>query len=236
MSPILTVCPRRLCKKSGDSSAASWNSRQGPEKHVKWRGGTPPSPPAWKPQIKPYMCDADAALMLMTSLSGEAELEVEHLDLKRVHHKDGTRYILDVLREPLQQKQLFQKRNLLSSYETVSRHQGESLRQFINRCRRIEKDLEAIGITTASMYDSESKGSRLLERANLAPDMQRLVIIAAGNSLHYENIQNALCLQFPDFRPAPPVLYSGGGNRTGYSGKQNGSSSSSVGLNVCFFF
>ena len=236
-------------KKSGDSSAASWNSRQGPEKHVKWRGGTPPSPPAWKPQandlrafsrwerrieiwqlqIKPYMNDADAALMLMTSLSGEAELEVEHLDLKRVHHKDGIRYILDVLREPLQQKQLFQKRNLLSSYETVSRHQGESLRQFINRYRRIGKDLEAIGITTASMYDSESKGNRLLERAKLAPDMQRLVIIAAGNSLHYEQIQNALCLQFPDFRPAPPVFYSGGGNRAGYSGKQNGSSSSASG-------
>lgn len=159
------------------------------------------------------MSEADAALMLMTSLSGEAVLKLSILiwSVCTIGTASATCFA------PLQQMQLLQKRNLLSSYETVARQQGESIRQYFNGYRRIEKDLEASGITAASMYDSESKGNRLLER-QLAPDMQRLVIIAAGNSLRYEQIQNALCLQFPDFRPAPPVFYSGGGNRIGHPG------------------
>ena len=213
-------------KKRSTGSDASWNSRQGPEKHVKWRGGAAPSPPAWKPQandlrafarwerrieiwrlqVVAYMPPQDAALMLLTSLTGEAELEVEHLDLQKVHHRNGIQYILDTLREPLQQKQLFQKRTLLDSFEKLSRFPNESLRQYINRYRRVEKDLEAIGISSSNMYDSESKGNRLLERARLAPDLQRLVMIAAGNSLEYERIQEALNLQFPDFKPAPAVF------------------------------
>ena len=54
--------------------------------------------------------------MLFTSLSGEAELETEHLDLNKVSSADGIKYLLDTLRDPLQQKLLFQKRKLLSDY------------------------------------------------------------------------------------------------------------------------
>eukprot|EP00913_Durusdinium_trenchii_P028676 g26892.t1 len=236
-------------KKRSTGSDASWNSRQGPEKHVKWRGGAAPSPPAWKPQandlrafarwerrieiwrlqVVAYMPPQDAALMLLTSLTGEAELEVEHLDLQKVHHRNGIQYILDTLREPLQQKQLFQKRTLLDSFEKLSRFPNESLRQYINRYRRVEKDLEAIGISSSNMYDSESKGNRLLERARLAPDLQRLVMIAAGNSLEYERIQEALNLQFPDFKPAPAVFQRERDNasRPPPSGKGSAFSSSS---------
>ena len=121
-------------KGRSDSSVRSdqtYDSRKGPAPGIKFRGGTPPAPPqwrgssqdlrafarserrieVWKLQIKAYMPDSDAALSLFTSLSGEAEAEIEHLDLKRVHHKDGIAYIMESLREPLQQKQLFQKRN-----------------------------------------------------------------------------------------------------------------------------
>ena len=92
-------------KKTDTASNSSWTSKRGPEPGVRWRGGTPPQPPAWKysntdlrafsrwerkirvwqMQIKNYMTAADSALMLYTNLSGEAELEVEHLQLDRIN-------------------------------------------------------------------------------------------------------------------------------------------------------
>ncbi len=211
-------------------SDQTFDSRKGPAPGVKFRGGTPPAPPqwrgssqdlrafarwerrieVWKLQIKSYMTDSEAALSLFTSLSGEAEAEIEHLDLKKVHHKDGIAYIVGSLREPLQQKQLFQKRKLLADYEAVTRNGSETMRQYVNRYKRIERDLESVGISSSAMYDSESRGNRLLERAKLAPELQRLVLIAAGNSLHFEPIRDALCMQFPDFRPSPQVYSAGG--------------------------
>ena len=130
-------------KKTGTASNSSWTSRRGPEPGVRWRGGTPPQPPAWKysntdlrafsrgerkirvwqMQIKNYMTAADSALMLYTNLSGEAELEVEHLQLDKINSSGGVDYILETLRGPLQQKELFQKRKLLADFENVSRSQ-----------------------------------------------------------------------------------------------------------------
>ena len=211
----------------------------------KFRGGTPPAPPPWKNstdlrafarwerkveiwylQIQSYMTTSEAALSLFVSLTGEAELEVEHLDIKKVNDPNGVSYILNSLREPLQQRTLFQKRKLLADYENVGRHGGETVRQYVNRYKRIEKDLESVGIQSAAMYDAESRGNRLLERCKLAPDLQRLVLIAAGNSLEFDRIREALCMQFPDFRPSPAVVHgnSFGGN-TGSYNNQNRSQS-----------
>ena len=185
---------RRTNENGSTRSNATFDSRKGPAPGIKFRGGTPPAPPqwrgsaqdlrafsrwerrieVWKLQIKSYMTDADAALSLFTSLSGEAEAEIEHLDLKKVHHKDGIAYIMESLREPLQQKQLFQKRKLLADYESVSRHGSETMRQYVNRYKRIERDLESVGISSSAMYDSESRGNRLLERAKLAPRTSKI--------------------------------------------------------------
>ena len=228
------VNDRTSNNKQDTSSVASWNSRRGPEPGMKWRGGTPPSPPLWKYsssdlrafsrwekkiriwqlQVRNYVSASDAALMLFTSLTGEAEQEVEHVDLTKVNAKDGVEYLLDALRGPLQQKELFQKRKLLADYENVSRMSHESIRQYINRYRRIEKDLESIGISSSTMYDSESRGNRVLERAKLSPEFQRLVLIGAGNTLEFDRICESLQLQFPDFKPIPPVFsnYAGTGS------------------------
>lgn len=78
-------------------------------------------------QMKSYATDEDTALAF-SQLSGEAELEVERLDLSQVHAKNGVQYVLDALRKPLQQKQLFQKRRLLNEFESVARNNGESIR------------------------------------------------------------------------------------------------------------
>ena len=213
---------------------SSWTSRLGPERGRKWRGGTPPQPPqykaasndlrafarwvkkleVWKLQASNYMPRNEMALMLFTSLTGEAEQEVEHLDITKVNQSSGVEYIVEHLRSPLEQKAIFQKRSLLNAYEQVARYPNEGVRQYINRYNRIERDLRSLGIETGAMYDSESRGNRVLERCKLAPDLQRLVLIAAGNSLDYERICEALSLQFPDFRPAPQVFHHGKGNGT----------------------
>ena len=229
--------------KSKDSnSTSSWTSRKGPEPGIKWRGGTPPAPPTWKYnasdlrafsrwerrvqmwqlQVKPYLSPSDAALTLFTSLTGEAEQEVEHLELERIHHKDGISYILDAVRGPLQQKELFQKRKLLADFESVGRMAHETVRQYINRYRRIEKDLESIGISSGAMYDNESRGNRILERTKLSPEFQRLVLIGAGNTMDYDRICESLLLQFPDFKPVPSIYVAG------FQGSTSHSSSSSI--------
>ena len=131
--------------------------------------------------MKAFMPAADAALSLFTSLSGEAELETEHIDLERVHSSDGIKYLVETLREPLQQKVLFQKRKLLTDYESISRYPNETARQFANIYVRVEKDLSALGISTTGMYDDEARGNRLLERTRLPLDLQSLVLTGAGN-------------------------------------------------------
>ena len=234
-------------KKKDTESESSWTSAKGPARGVKWRGGAPPLPPKWQYQqsdlrafskferkvetwvlqSRNYMTASEMGLALYVSLTGEAESEAEHFDLKKVNHKDGVQYILDELRGPLQQRILFQKRKLLSDFENVKRNNQETVRQYLNRYRRIERDLDNVGIQSSAMYDAESRGNRVLERCLLAPDLQRLVLIGAGNDLHYEKIYESLCLQFPDFRPSPPLFFPG--NQWGNSGKGNnkGSSSSS---------
>ena len=131
---------------------------------------------------------------------------------KWIQPMESSIYLVDTLREPLQQKLLFQKRKLLSDYEHISRYPNESVRQFANRYARVEKDLFAIGISTAAIYDSESRGNRLLDRSHWTPDLQRLVPIGAGNSLVFDPASEPLNFQRPDFKPSPPVAGSGNTN------------------------
>ena len=73
----------------------------------------------------------------------------------------------------------------------------------------------------------------------LLTDLQRLVLISAGNDLQCEKIYESLCLQFPDFRPSPPMssfVFPGsnwnnngkGNNRGTSSNSSTGSSTSST--------
>jgi hypothetical protein len=178
-------------------------------------------------QAKSFMTASEMGLALYTSLQGEAEAEAEHLDLKRINDKNGVNYILEELRGPLQQKVLFQKRKLLADFEGVRRHGNETVRQYVNRYRRIERDLQAVGIETSTMYDIEARGNRILERCQLSPDLQRLVMIGAGNSLDYAKITESMCLQFPDFKPTPPIWITGGIRQAPQQASASSSSSSS---------
>ena len=198
----------------------------GPSRGVRWRGGTPPAPPQWRYelndlrayskfakkvalwriQVSYFMTSREAALVLYTSLTGEAEAELEHARIEAINSDQGIDFILETLRQPMEQKQIFQKRKFLSDFEGIQRQPGEGLKAFSNRYRRIERNLKAVGVEVALMYDSEARGNRLLERARLSPQDQRLLLVGSRYSLAFEDVAESMAMQFPDFKGAPPVI------------------------------
>ena len=82
------------------------------------------------------MTPREAALVLYTSLTGEAEAELEHAPIEAINTDKGIDFILETLRQPMEQKQIFQKRKFLSDFEGIQRHPGEGLKAFSNRYRR----------------------------------------------------------------------------------------------------
>lgn len=205
--------------------SADWNSRMGPEPQVRWKSGPPPTPPSWRYdmsdlraydkfckkvkiweiQMMPYAPKKDQALMLYNSLSGDAEQELEHVAISEILHEDGINVILQKLQVPFQQRAIFQKRKFLHEYETLRRFNGELIRTYIQRFRRSIRNLRAVGVDVTATYDSEALGSRLLDRSGLTVEAQRLVLVGTSQRLDLEAIAEALTLQFPDFRGAPPV-------------------------------
>ena len=214
---------RQALRNKSHSDTDSWNSKKGPERGIKWRGGAPPPPPKWtyakddlraftkferkvniwQIQVKPYMSEAESALALYCSLTGEAEEELEHIDIKKLNSKDGVAFLLNQLRGPLQAKEIYLKRKYLSDYETIGRLPAEGIRQYVNRYHRAEKALLSIGIDVGLTYDAESRGSRLLDRAKLSSEQQRMILVGTSQSLSFDDVKNAMLLQYPDHKPAP---------------------------------
>ena len=99
------------------------------------------------------MTKREAALLLYTSLTGEAEAELEHVPLEKINCDSGVEFILESLREPMAQETVYQKRKYLADFESISRYPDEGLRTYANRYRRIERSLEALGVQITGMYD-----------------------------------------------------------------------------------
>ena len=206
--------------------SSSWNSQKGPERGVRYRSGAPPPPPAWKyakddlrsfpkwqrkleiwkRQITSFMSRKDAALLLYSSLTGEAEEELEHCDLDKLASSEGIEYIEQTLKSGLATRLVYQKRKLMSDYESIVRQPSESVRAFANRYRRAEQALQSVSVDIRGMYDDESRGNRLLERSRLSPENQRLVLIGSAYNLAYEAIVESLCMSFPEHK-SPPQLF-----------------------------
>eukprot|EP00438_Fugacium_kawagutii_P033868 Skav201113 [mRNA] locus=scaffold185:343335:349401:+ [translate_table: standard] len=222
----LAAAIQRLAdKKKSSTSTDSWVSAMGPQKGVRFRGGAPPQPPSWsynssdlrayekferKVKIwelhaKHFMTEAEVALTLFTSLKGEAEQELEFVDISTIYKRGGVDQILSLLRQAFQQKTVYIKRQYLHDYEAIGRWPNESLRSYINRYRRVEQSLLAVGVNVGLTYDDESRGSRLLDRARLSQEQQRLILVGSAQSLSFDAIRAALMLQYPEHKPAPPV-------------------------------
>ena len=166
--------------------------------------------------MAPYANKADQALILFGSLTGESEQELEFLDVESIHTEGGIELILDTLRRPLEQKLVYQKRRFIAEFENMRRYPSETLRAFINRFRRSLRSLRTVGINMDLAYDPEALGSRLLDRSGLGHEAQRLVLVGAQQSLNFDALAEAMVLQWPDFRGAPPIA----GGSAGAGGKE----------------
>ena len=204
-----------------------WSIKRGPEPGLKYRGGSPPDPPpwayhrsdiqafqrwekkltVWRRQISSYVPPNEAAMRLFVSLQGEAEQELEWCDIDKVDHEDGISYIVETLRAPLMVKGIYLKRKYLDDFERLNRRNGESIKSFTNRYHRTERSLQSVGVSIQAMYDQEASGSRLLDRMRLGLEAQRLILVATGQSLKYQDVKEAAELQFPEHRPVPAVVY-----------------------------
>ena len=161
----------------------------------------------WRIQIAAYLPPNEAAMLLHVSLKGEAEEELEWCDVSLINNEKGIDYIIETLKQPLMTKAIYLKRRYLHEYEYVQRQQNETIRTFCNRYGRIERSLRSVQINVDGMYDSESRGARLLERMRLGLEQQRLILVAANQLLEFDVIREAAQVQFPDHRPTPAVVF-----------------------------
>ncbi|CAL1128378.1 unnamed protein product [Cladocopium goreaui] len=239
---LVAALTKALDKKS---DSEEWSSLKGPFKGVRWRGGTPPHPPTWSYdkddlraynkyvkkveiwmlQVAPYMTKKEAALQLYGALQGEAEQELEHTPVSEIYCDDGVQKILSALQAPMEQKQIYQKRRYLHEFENLRRNHGETLRAYVNRFRRVQRSLRSVGIEVSYTYDSESLGARLLDRSGLSHEQQRMLLVGTSQSLAFDQLAEAMVLQFPDYRGAPPIL--GANAREVSKGSSKGKPSSS---------
>ena len=177
--------------------------------------------------MAPYACKADQALMLYNSLTGEAEQELEHVSIEDLYTDSGVDTILNMLKSPMEQKMIYQKRKFLHEFENMRRYAGENMRAFINRFRRSQRNLKSVGIDISGTYDTESLGARLLDRSGLTAEQQRMILVGTQQSLRFEAVSEAMVLQFPDFRGAPPIAGQGNGKEGKSKGTPKGSHQSS---------
>ena len=95
---------------------------------------------------------------------------------------------------------------------------------YTNRFYRCEQSLEAIGINIKATYDDEARGSRLLDKAKLTIEQQRLVLVSTSQRLDYTLVRDALLLQYPEHKPTPPInsFYQDRSKGGGKGGKDKG--------------
>ena len=239
--PVLSALKKLVSSKEADQD---WSSRKGPEPGLRWRTGAPPAPPSWKYdandlrafakfkkkvriweiQMENYCSKKEQALLLYNALGGEAEQELEHVPVEQIYCNEGIETILNLLQTPMEQKVIYQKRKYLAEFENIRRWNGEVMRAYINRFRRTQRNLRAVGIDIGATYDDESLGSKLLDRSGLSVEQQRMLLVGTQQRLSFELVAEAMVLQLPDFRGAPPVQ----GKEQKGSGKGKGISSGST--------
>ena len=109
---------------SKSDKTKNWTIQQGLSPGVKYRGGTPPSPPlwnygcedlrafqkwtrkieVWRIQVAAYLPPNEAAMLLYVSLQGEAEEELEWCDVSLINNEKGIDYIIETLKQRLMTK------------------------------------------------------------------------------------------------------------------------------------
>ena len=193
------------------STARSWNPALGPAPGVRWRSGAPPHAPAfdpkecntadgfrkWTRQVEAWVYRAiwhaprdELSLMLWQAVQGEASLEFESWDIQSDLAKaDGIEKIIEFLRPNFSEK--------------ITRKNGETIRNYVMRYHRAERDLMTVGIDDEKNYDNEHRGFRLIDTCFLTEQAERQVLSTAG-SHDFDKVRDALLYLFPSNTRPPP--------------------------------
>ena len=210
----------------------------GPAPGIRWKSGAPPAPPKytadakevgsfdrysrrvrlWAKRASGWMTDGDAALLLVESLSGAAERELEFTPLVEIEN-GGVEFVLQQLEASSNEHLVYRKHHYLRQWETVRRKVGETMRAYIHRFDQLHKQLSHIDVDVKATYSGEALGHRLLERAGLSTEQARMVLIGSGQSFAYPSIRDSLLLQYPDTLPVP-AIGSGPGKEKGKGDKK----------------
>ena len=205
-------------------SGSKWDPRMGPAPGIRWKSGAPPAPPKytadakevgsfdrysrrvrlWAKRASGWMTDGDAALLLVESLSGAAERELEFTPLVEIEN-GGVEFVLQQLEASSNEHLVYRKHHYLRQWETVRRKVGETMRAYIHRFDQLHKQLSHIDVDVKATYSGEALGHRLLERAGLSTEQARMVLIGSGQSFAYPSIRDSLLLQYPDTLPVPAI-------------------------------
>lgn len=164
------------------------------------------------------MTDGDAALLLVESLSGAAEKELEFVPLAEIE-KGGVEHVLRLLETSSNEHLVYRKHHYLRTWEQVRRHGGETMRAYVHRFDQLHKQLAHVDVDIKAMYSGEALGHRLLERAGLTSEQARMVLIGSSQSFEYTPIRDSLLLQYPDTLPVLPI---GSGPGSKGKGKDKG--------------
>eukprot|EP00435_Cladocopium_sp_Y103_P056706 s1320_g19.t1 len=223
-SPSDGPTPQAGGSRSGGSSSTAWDPRMGPAPGIRWKSGAPPQPPKytadakdvgsfdrfcrrvrlWAKRAAGWMTDGEAALLLVESLSGAPERELEFTPLEKIE-KGGVEFVLQQLETSANEHLVYRKHHYLRSWETVRRHGGETMRAYIHRFDQLHKQLSHVDVDVQAMYSGEALGHRLLERAGLTSEQGRMVLIGSSQSFQYASIRDSLLLQYPDTLPIPAI-------------------------------
>ena len=121
----------------------------GPAPGIRWKSGAPPAPPKytadakevgsfdrysrrvrlWAKRASGWMTDGDAALLLVESLSGAAERELEFTPLVEIEN-GGVEFALQQLEASSNEHLVYRKHHYLRQWETVRRKVGETMRAY----------------------------------------------------------------------------------------------------------
>eukprot|EP00435_Cladocopium_sp_Y103_P023289 s3061_g5.t1 len=128
-------------------------------------------------------------------ISGEAEELVEHLTVEELCKEDGYQKVFEALDEKYQKRKQEEAQTYLREYfyKSVIK-QGETYRQFIVRLETTYRHLTQHNIT----LPDEVKGWLLLKKLCLDGTQEALVLTAAGGSLKYKEITEAIYKVMPE--------------------------------------
>ena len=116
----------------------------------------------WQLQMKAYATPKEQALLVYNSLTGEPEQELEHMAIDDFYVEDGVQRILQKLQRPLEQRVIYQKRRFLQDFEQIRRYQGETMRAYVLRFRRVQRSLTAVGVNLEATFDGEAFGFKIV--------------------------------------------------------------------------